>query len=60
MNYSEYKHIDFERREYEILWMTLNRPEVLNATTAQLPTELVEIWKTIDKDPAVSVVDGFV
>jgi enoyl-CoA hydratase len=56
MNYSEYKHIDFEHREHEVLWMTLNRPEVLNATNAQLHTELVEIWKTIDKDPDVSAV----
>ncbi len=56
MDYSDYKHIDFERREHQVLWITLNRPEVLNATNAQLHTELVEIWKTIDKDPAVSVV----
>lgn len=56
MDYSDYKHIDFERREHQVLWITLNRPEVLNATNAQLHTELVEIWKTIDKDPAVSAV----
>ena len=31
MNYSDYQHILFERREPHILWITLNRPEALNA-----------------------------
>lgn len=55
MNYNEYQHILFERREHNILWMTLNRPEVLNAADARLHTELVEIWKTLDRDPDVHV-----
>lgn len=56
MNYSDYQHILFERREPHILWMTLNRPEVLNAADARLHTELVEVWHTIDGDPTVHVV----
>ena len=50
----------FERREPGILWITLNRPEVLNAANARLHTELVEIWQTIDNDPEtrVAVVTG--
>lgn len=55
MNYSDYQHILFERREPHILWMTLNRPEVLNAADARLHTELVEVWNTIDRDPDVHV-----
>jgi len=55
MDYADYQHILFERREPNILWMTLNRPEVLNAADARLHTEMVEIWKTIDRDPAVHV-----
>lgn len=55
MNYEDYQHILFERRENGILWMTLNRPEVLNAADARLHTEFVEIWKTIDRDPEVRV-----
>lgn len=55
MNYADYQHILFERREPNILWMTLNRPEVLNAADARLHTELVEIWNTIDRDPSVIV-----
>ncbi|HEY1408263.1 MAG TPA: enoyl-CoA hydratase-related protein, partial [Promineifilum sp.] len=55
MEYSDYQHILFERREPHILWITLNRPEVLNAADARLHTELVEVWKTIDRDPDVTV-----
>ena len=62
MNYQDYRHILFERREPHILWMTLNRPDVLNAADARLHTELVEVWKTIDRDPWVhaAVVTGAV
>jgi len=55
MNYSDYQHILFERREPHILWLTLNRPEVLNAADARLHTELVEVWNTIDRDPDIHV-----
>jgi enoyl-CoA hydratase len=55
MDYSEFQHILFERREHGILWMTLNRPDVLNAADRRLHTELVEVWKTIDRDPTVNV-----
>ncbi len=55
MDYSDFQHILFERREPGILWMTLNRPEVLNAADRRLHTELVEVWQTIDRDPSVRV-----
>ena len=60
MNYEDYQHILFKRREPHVLWMTLNRPDVLNAADARLHTELVEVWKTIDRDPWVqaAVVTG--
>lgn len=56
MDYQDYEHILFERRPHHILWLTLNRPERLNAANARLHTELVEVWKTIDGDPDVQVV----
>lgn len=56
MEYSEYQHILFERRQSNILWMSFNRPEVLNAANARLHTEMVEVWPTIERDPDVSVV----
>ena len=43
MELTDYQHIQFERRDHGILWMTLNRPDVLNATNTRLHTELVEI-----------------
>lgn len=55
MDYDAYEYILFERREPHILWMTLNRPEVLNATNGRFHTELVNVWQTIDRDPAVHV-----
>lgn len=59
-DYPDFQHILFERREHGILWMTLNRPEVLNAADARLHTELVQVWSTIDRDPEVraAVVTG--
>lgn len=55
MEYQDYQHILFERWPQNILWLTLNRPERLNAANARLHTELVEVWKTIDRDPEVHV-----
>jgi enoyl-CoA hydratase len=55
MDYSAYQNIIFERREPGILWLTLNRPDTLNAADARLHTELVEIWQTIERDPTVRV-----
>lgn len=56
MNYSEYQHILFEHREPDILLVTFNRPEVLNAATARLHTELVALWDTVEQDPETEVV----
>lgn len=60
MDYSDYQHILFERREHGIVWLTLNRPEALNAANRRLHTELVEVWRTLDRDPEarVAVVTG--
>lgn len=56
MNYHDYQHILFEKREPHILWVTLNRPERLNAANARLHTELVALWQTVDQDPDVHIV----
>ncbi len=55
MDYSAFKDILFERREHGILWMTLNRPEKLNAADAAMHQAFVEIWPLIDRDPTVRV-----
>jgi len=53
MEYQDYQHILFERPEPGILWITLNRPEVLNAADRRLHTEFVNLWGTLDRDPTV-------
>jgi enoyl-CoA hydratase len=55
VDYPDFQHILFERREHGVLWLTLNRPEVLNAADQRLHTELVEVWQLIDRDLAVRV-----
>lgn len=55
MEYNDFQHILFERREPGILWITLNRPAVLNAADARMHTELVELWPLIDRDDTVRV-----
>jgi enoyl-CoA hydratase len=60
MTYADYKHLLFERRPGGVLLITLNRPEVLNATNDRLHWELTQVWLTIDADPEtrVAVVTG--
>lgn len=55
MEYSDFKDILFERRENGILWMTLNRPDKLNAANADMHKAFVEVWPRIDRDPTVRV-----
>jgi enoyl-CoA hydratase len=56
MEYSEYQHLVIERKEDGILLITINRPEVLNATNKRLHWELSRIWLDIGDDPATRVV----
>ena len=60
IDYADYKHLAFERRPHGVLLITINRPEVLNATNDRLHWELTQIWLTIDRDDAtrVAVVTG--
>jgi len=56
MNYSDFQHLLFDLKPNGVLLVTLNRPDVLNATNARMHWELTQIWKTVDDDPAVKVV----
>ena len=55
MEYSDYQHILFDRKDNGVLLMTLNRPEVYNATDARLHWELTQVWQTIDRDPKTKI-----
>jgi enoyl-CoA hydratase len=53
--YGDYQHLLFERQPTGVLLITLNRPEVMNATNARLHWELTQVWLTVDADPEVRV-----
>lgn len=59
-DYSHYQHLLFERKEHGVLLITINRPEVLNATDARLHWELSRVWLDIGEDPQtrVAVITG--
>ncbi len=56
MKYSEYEHLLFERYDPGILLVTINRPDVLNATNKRLHWELSRVWLDIGDDPETNVV----
>jgi enoyl-CoA hydratase len=60
MDYGEYQHLTFERKPHGVVLITINRPEVLNATNDRLHWELTQVWLTLDADDAarVAVVTG--
>jgi enoyl-CoA hydratase len=55
MDYAEYQHLTFDRRRSGVVLITINRPEVMNATNARLHWELTQVWLTIDADPGARV-----
>ncbi len=54
--FDKYRDLRFERRDNGVLWITINRPEVYNATDAQLHRDLSVIWHDIDADDDTRVV----
>jgi enoyl-CoA hydratase len=55
MIYSDYRHLLFEKRANGIVLITINRPEVMNATNARLHWELGQVWLTLDADSEARV-----
>ncbi len=53
---SRYPGLRFELQEHGILWITINRPDKMNATDAALHRGLSKVWSDIDEDPMVRVV----
>ena len=52
VDYSTYQHLLVEKKDGVAL-MTMNRPEVLNATNFRLHNELSRIWLDLGADPEV-------
>jgi enoyl-CoA hydratase len=55
VNYSDYRHLLFEKKGNGVVLITINRPEVMNATNARLHWELTQVWLTVDADPDARV-----
>ncbi|HEX2173563.1 MAG TPA: enoyl-CoA hydratase-related protein [Dehalococcoidia bacterium] len=51
----EYKSLLIERRGY-VTCLTINRPEAMNAWSAQLSQNLIDLMPRLEKDPEVRVV----
>ena len=60
MDYADYEHLLFERRDDGVLLITINRPERMNATNERLHTELTTVWRDVADDDAtrVAVITG--
>ena len=54
--FANYPGLRFERRDHGILWVTIDRPEALNATDARLHLGLSRVWDDIDDDDDTNVV----
>lgn len=55
MNYEDFQFLKFEHRANGVLVITINRPEVMNATNARLHWELTKIWAVVQDDPKTKV-----
>jgi enoyl-CoA hydratase len=60
MDFTDYAHLRFERRDGGVLLITIDRPERMNATDERLHTELATVWRDVASDEAtrVAVVTG--
>ena len=56
MHYADFQFLTFDKKPNGVVVMTLNRPEVMNATNARLHWELTQIWPVLDADESVRVV----
>ena len=56
MKYADYQHLIFDLKPNGVLLVTINRPDVMNATNARLHWELTKVWNTIDEDDKAKVV----
>ncbi|TFH18596.1 MAG: hypothetical protein E4H05_05420, partial [Acidimicrobiales bacterium] len=54
--YAAYTHLRFERPGDGVLLVTLDDPDRLNATGADMHLQLSRVFRTIDDDPSVRAV----
>ncbi|AIO37250.1 enoyl-CoA hydratase [Burkholderia multivorans] len=56
MKYEDFQFLLFDRQPDGVLLVTLNRPEVMNATNNRMHWELTQVWGVAAEDPSVKVI----
>ena len=56
MQYEDFQFIRFDPQPDGVILITLNRPEVLNATNDRMHWELTKVWGVVNEDPMVKAV----
>ncbi|KGC07765.1 enoyl-CoA hydratase EchA15 [Burkholderia multivorans] len=56
MKYEDFQFLLFDRHPDGVLLVTLNRPEVMNATNNRMHWELTQVWGVAAEDPSVKVI----
>ncbi|PZP93628.1 MAG: enoyl-CoA hydratase [Variovorax paradoxus] len=56
MNYADFQFLQFDHKPNGILLITINRPEVMNATNARLHWELTKVWGVANDDAKTKVI----
>ena len=55
MKFEEFQFLKFDHKPNGVLLITINRPEVFNATNARLHWELTKIWQVVTDDDRTKV-----
>jgi len=55
MNYADFQFLKFDHKPNGVLVITINRPEVMNATNGRLHWELTKIWGVVNDDAKTKV-----
>lgn len=55
MNYSDFQFLKFDHKPNGVLLITINRPEVMNATNGRLHWELTKVWGVVNDDAKTKV-----
>jgi enoyl-CoA hydratase len=56
MRYEDFQFLLFDHHDDGVLLVTLNRPEVMNATNNRMHWELTQVWSVANDDPSVKAI----
>lgn len=55
MKFEDFQFLKFDHKPNGVLLITINRPEVFNATNARLHWELTKVWQVVTDDARTKV-----